>query len=294
MENKVFDKVVTHSTVFHSDDVFGVAMWKLINPKIEVIRTLDPTPWKDDPDAIIFDIGDEFGAGKYDHHKKEKQVFRNDESKTPRSGIGLMWLDYGHILCPDEISWKRVDDTLIYGIDKADNGVAHNLLSSCITSMNPIWDGEGTPEEEEAQFNLAVDAALILLKGVVDSANASSRAPDYILSCYTGGPVLILDKYCSWEAFVIQDPRMKDVCFCVYPSKRGGWNAQTVKKTLGTYDNRMNFPEEWIGVKDPERGIHFSHPKNFLIGCYTKEQALAVANEAYELGSAEYSVAYSV
>ena len=230
MGNKGFKRVVTHSTVFHSDDVFGVAMWKIINPGIEVIRTLDPTPWKDDPDTIIFDIGDDFGIGKYDHHRKDGKKCRNDETKTPYCGVGLMWLDYGHLLCPDEIAWKRIDETLIYGIDKADNGVAHNLLSSCISAMNPLWDGEGTQEEETACFNRAVDIAVVILKAMVDSANASARAPEYILASYSGGPILILDKWCSWESFVIQDMRMKDVCFCVYPSKRGGWNAQTVKK----------------------------------------------------------------
>ena len=55
----------------------------------------------------------------------------------------------------------------------------------------------------------------------------------------------------------------------------------------------MDFPEEWLGKKDPERGIHFAHPKNFLIGCDTKEQAVAVAEEAYEAATTNKPV-YSI
>ena len=89
------------------------------------------------------------------------------------------------------------------------------------------------------------------------------------------------------------EERLKDVLFVVYPSKRGGWNVQTVPKVAGQYANRMDFPKDWLGHADPDRGIHFAHTANFLIGCDTLEQAQKVAEEAVEAGKLEATVVYS-
>lgn len=310
MGNKVFKKVVTHSTIFHSDDIFGVAMWKLINPNIEVIRTLDPSPWKDDPEAIVFDIGAEFGMLAYDHHQKEGKQLRpvsdgvwkvkvmkngqeiEEEQAIPYCGFGLLWRDFGYLLCDEKEAWKRVDQTFVLPIDKADNGVSHNMLSSTFSTFNPNWDSE---EDENECFNKAVETAMVILKSVIDSANAAVRAYDYILSCFDqNSQILILDKWVPYESFIIKEPRTKDICFVVYPHKRGGYAVQTVKKVLGAYTNRMDFPTEWLGHPDPERGIHFAHTSNFLICCDTKEQAIAVAEEALEAGMNAYSNVYSI
>ena len=112
MEAKKFDfiRVVTHSTVFHADDVFGTALCDLICPGINIIRTVDPDAiahWQDDPDTLVFDIG----LGRYDHHQEGKAL-RTDG--TPYCGFGLLWRDFGHILCTDESAWAKVDETLVY------------------------------------------------------------------------------------------------------------------------------------------------------------------------------------
>ena len=53
----------------------------------------------------------------------------------------------------------------------------------------------------------------------------------------------------------------------------------------------MDFPQEWLGHADPERGIHFAHTANFLIACDTKEQAIKVAEEAIKAGKIDTIVA---
>lgn len=283
---EVFKRVITHSTVFHADDVFGVAMWKLINPNIEVIRTLEPERFWDE-DTIVFDIG----MGKYDHHQKDK-VLREDG--TPYCGFGLLWRDYGCNLCPDIEAWKKVDRTLVLPIDKADNGIEQNLLSISIKAMNPNWNSEKS--EDEAFFE-AVDVAKAILKAHVDRANATAEAVDAVLENYLASPgedILVLDEYLPWAEAVVSEEKLKNVLFTVYPSKRGGWNVQTVPKAAGTFTNRMDFPQEWLGHADPERGIHFAHTANFLIACDTKEQAIKVAEEAIEAGKTEYTVTASV
>ena len=164
-------------------------------------------------------------------------------------------------------------------IDKADNGIAQNLLSQSIKAMNPCWN---TNETEDQAFARALSIAIPILKATVDHANASVEAEDAVLENYLASPteeILILDEYLPYSKAVHNNERLKNILFIVYPSKRGGWNVQTVPKEMGQFVNRMDFPEEWLGHADPERGIHFAHTANFLIACDTKEQAEALSAE---------------
>ena len=289
MEVFNYDQVITHSTIFHADDVFGCAMCRLIKPDIEIIRTLDVDKHLQmaaniGKKALVFDIG----LGKYDHHQEDKAL-RTDG--TPYCGVGLLWRDYGYLLCPDKEAWQKMDQTLILPIDKADNGIAQNPLSVSIKVMNPNWDSNVS---EDLAFHRAVLLAEQILKAYVEHANAEIAARDHVIASYTGGEILVLDRYLPWQGCVITDERMKDILFAVYPSQRGGWNVQSVPKELGTFSNRMDFPKEWLGHADPHRGITFAHTANFLIACETKEQAIRVAEEAVEKGKEGYTVAYSI
>lgn len=289
MEVFDYDQVLTHSTVFHADDVFGVAMCRLINPKIKIIRTLDVESNLEaakniGEKVLVFDIG----LGRYDHHQKDKAL-RPDG--TPYCGFGLLWRDFGYQLCPEKEAWERVDQAFVIGIDKADNGIAQNLLSSSIKAFNPTWDSQ---DSENVAFHRAMLVAEQILIQQVKQANSSVAAKSEVIASYTGGEILVLDRYLPYQDTVQNDARLKDVLFVVYPSIRGGWNIQTVPQVPGQFVNRMNFPEEWLGHADEARGIHFAHTANFLIACDTKEQALKVAREAVEEGHVPAVLAASV
>lgn len=288
MERFDFKTAVTHSTIFHADDVFGVAMCSLIDPKIRVIRTLKPEEIpKEEGPMIVFDIG----MGKYDHHQEDKAL-RPDG--TPYCGFGLLWRDFGYLLCPDQDAWQKVDQALVYPIDKADNGISMNPLSTAIKAMNPNWNSSVS---EEVAFWGAVEVATAILKAEILHANAASEAAEAVLDYYLESPteeILILDEYLPWVDAVQKNEKLRNIVFCVYPSQRGGWNVQTVNKEPGSYKNRMDFPKEWLGHADPSRGIHFAHTANFLIACDTKDQAIRVAEEAVEAGKQEYTCAYSI
>ena len=285
-----FRAVMTHNTIFHADDVFGVAMCLLINCDLEVLRTTNQFELdraKEDPSILMFDIG----LGKYDHHQEDKAL-RPDG--TPYCGFGLLWRDFGYLLCPDMEAWKTVDETFVLPIDKADNGVAQNLLSQSIKAMNPCWN---TNKTEDEAFQKALDIAIPILKATIDHANASVEAEEAVLDCYLASPteeILILDEYLPYSKAVHNNEKLRNVLFVVYPSKRGGWNVQTIPKEMGQFVNRMDFPEEWLGHADPDRGIHFAHTAHFLIACDTKEQAVKVAEEALEAGRNEAKVVCSI
>ena len=308
MKDFNFKRVVTHSTVFHADDVFGVALCKLLASQqdhrdIEIIRTLEPEQYAND-ETLIFDIG----LGEYDHHQPDKALRPIEdgtytdkdgtEKQIPYCGFGLLWRDFGYILCPEQEAWKRVDKSLVLPIDMHDNGVKQNLLSNCIKNFNPTWNVRASEDAnafETASFYTAVAVATMTLRETIKQANAAVAAVEEIASCYSASPseqILLLDKYMPYLD-AIRDIKYKDVLFVVYPSERGGWNVQTIPKAPGSYKNRMDFPTDWLGHADPDRGIHFAHTANFLIACDTKEQAIKVAEEAIDIGSSEAVCVYS-
>lgn len=270
---------ITHSTIFHADDVFGVALLKTIRPELQIIRTCRPAEEQladlAAEKAVVFDFGCQFGYPEYDHHQPDKAL-RSDGN--PYCGFGLLWRDLGRMLCPAEKAWAKVDRDLVLPIDLADNGVTPSTLSSAIGAFNPTWE-EGR-EAEEAAFWAAEAFAESVLKRYIESANAQARAEQAVLSSKTldEGKVLVLDQYLPWQDTVIN--QMTDVLFVVYPSARGGYNVQTVPDAPGSFNGRKGFPARWLGNPEKELGMTFCHPGNFLAAVDTINHAINVAKIA--------------
>lgn len=271
----------THAGVFHADDVFSVALLKMINPRIIIERVLQPP--EDTDNTIIFDIG----FGRYDHHQEDKCLRSWDDGlyydktriarQIPYCSFGLLWRDFGRLLCPSEKAWKKVDRDLVMGIDKADNGCSANALASAIGALNPVWDDEDTLAD--SCFETAVDLAYVLLRGYVRKANAETRAESLVLnSRVIDGKILVLERYAPWQEVV--SSQMLDILYCVFPSNRGGYNVQTVPIESGSFIPRKGFPEEWLGKPVESLGMTFCHPGNFILSCRTLEQAIACAQIA--------------
>ena len=66
--------------------------------------------------------------------------------------------------------------------------------------------------------------------------------------------------------------------FVVFPSLRGGWNAQVVPRTAGSREARLDFPAEWVENK-PE-GLDFIHKGLFLIATEDKNTAVKLCQLA--------------
>lgn len=72
---------LTHAGKFHADDVFGAAFLKIINPKLEIIRS-NVVPA--DFDGLVFDIG----MGEFDHHMANNECRSNGQSYA---AFGKLW-----------------------------------------------------------------------------------------------------------------------------------------------------------------------------------------------------------
>lgn len=282
--------VITHSTIFHSDEVFATALLKLINPSLQVVRTCRPTEQqlKDlaDGKTFCYDIGCQFGYPEYDHHQLDKAL-RPDGA--PYCSFGLLWRDLGSVLCPMQKAWEKVDRDLVLAIDKADNGIEPNTLSAAIHAFNPAWNSK---ENENDAFWRAEQFAEAVLKQYVANANAEYEAEKLVLESRkeNNGKVLILDQYLPWQDTVIE--QMPYVLFVMYPSARGGYNVQTVPDAPGSFSGRVLFPQKWLGNPDKALGMTFCHPGNFLTTVDTLEHAVAVANIAINEASKDFILKY--
>ena len=101
---------LTHAGKFHADDVFGAAFLKIINPKLEIIRS-NVVPA--DFDGLVFDIG----MGEFDHHMADNEVRKND---IPYAAFGKLWREFAPSLYGKYV-YESIDRKLIQDLDLADN-----------------------------------------------------------------------------------------------------------------------------------------------------------------------------
>ena len=94
--------------------------------------------------------------------------------------------------------------------------------------------------------------------------------------------VIVMDKKLPFRL-----SSLKDSIFSVYPSLRGGWDAQAIRITEGNYESRTHFPKEW-GGKSPEelqkitgvKDARFCHIGRWLISADSKEGVLKMVDLA--------------
>ena len=185
-------KIAVHSGIFHSDDVFVVAIFKMlakflnVEIIIERINDDDVNNWNTecgDPfKGIIADIG----GGRYDHHQYNYEVDDDIEKKVPchhspyqpipKAAIGLIWSDFGTTLVSiwlyqiglaDPTMAKQIageiEKDLIVGISANDNGVFEapkpfvQNATSIINDFRPTWQEDNKTMDEA--FYKAVDFA---------------------------------------------------------------------------------------------------------------------------------------
>ncbi|HEX3016743.1 MAG TPA: MYG1 family protein [Caproicibacter sp.] len=281
---EIKNNALTHGGKFHADDVFSAALLKIINPQIKIARAFDVP---ENFDGIVFDIG----RGKFDHHQENAEVRENG---VPYAAFGLLWRELGESVlskgCEPEEAAKeaqRFDEHFIQPIDDDDNTGCGNQLAGVIGAFNPTWDSERSPDDCFAE---AVEFAKGILIRRFEGIFSVQRAKKLVEAALAEAKdnIVILPRFAPWKMILIPS----DAQFVVYPSQRGGYNAQVIPADFDTDEVKCNFPEEWAGKEQEElqkisgiKTLTFCHKGRFLISTVTLDDAIQACK--YALKAAE-------
>ncbi|WP_242881538.1 MYG1 family protein [Robinsoniella peoriensis] len=257
---------ITHSGVFHADDVFSAALLGIINPGIKISRVFK-VPDEIQKDTIVFDIG----FGVYDHHQKDGEIRDNG---IKYAAFGLLWREFGHLLVSGS-NVQKFDETFVQTLDATDNGGAMNPLTSSIFSFVPQWDDED--QNMDSAFSEAVEFAKEILEREIHRMHSTEKAEQIVSAALaeSDGEIVVLSTFVPWSDVLIPSTAK----FVVFPSLRGGYSAQAIPSTINGRDQKVPFPTEWAGassdyLQEVVPGMSFCHPGRFMVSTKTVEQAV--------------------
>jgi len=285
---------ITHSGIFHADEVMATVLLSKILPEVKVCRTFK-VPEDVAEDVIVYDIG----GGVYDHHQRGFSEARENGIKF--SSFGLLWRKFGMQLLSDnqnaELVFDLFDKTFVTGIDAVDNGQVERTddvqvmtVSGVISAFNPNWDEKANADNS---FLKAVEFAEVIFDNALNSAISKAKAKTGVESAIekSANGIMILDEFMPWQDYIFNSTNEKadGVLYVVFPSNRGGYNVNAVPDAPGSFGQRKSLPASWAGLRGAElaevSGVataNFCHPAKFICGADTFEDALALARKAVE------------
>jgi uncharacterized UPF0160 family protein len=289
-------QVATHPGNFHADDTFAVATLRLAHgDDVEVIRTRDEALQA--AADVRVDVGGRSDpeTGDFDHHQKGGAGERPNGIRY--ASFGLVWRAFGTQVAGSEAAAKAIDERLVQGVDANDTGqtIAQALIgdirpmsvSSVIAALNPSWDEELTPAQEDARFEEAVALAVRILEREVAGAAAYDRARQLVLDAIARAEdprVIELDRNMPWREAVLAGA--PEALYVIYP-KSDGWGLQAVPTAPGSFENRRSLPPEWGGLGSDELAVAtgvddavFAHVAGFYASAGSRDGITALAKLA--------------
>ena len=297
MENKKKVTIVTHSSKFHTDDIFAVATLLLVLEKdheIVVVRSRD-RKIIDAADYVV-DVGDEYNAdrNRFDHHQEGRAGER--KNGIPYASFGLVWKKYGEELSGSESVAEKIDKKLVQPTDASDNGiqifetkiegVSPYTLDTLRRAFVPTWK-EGFKDIDSIFMELVGDAKTVLQREI-KKAKDDSEAGSAVLRAYEKSDdkrLIVFDRYYPADDFL---NRYSEPLFTIFPSTdEDTWLLTAVQDSKESQINRKDLPSAWAGKSGEELekitgvpGSVFCHVNLFLAVAKTKEAALKLAEIA--------------
>ena len=283
--------IATHDGPFHADDVLAVAILQAWHGECRVIRTRDANR------LATADIVVDVGGGRYDHHQPGGNGVR--PNGIPYAAAGLVWREYGDLLCGDLDVARRVEEMLIQPVDAADTGLdllgppaqptglRPVTLQSIVVWHNPVNATDGVYDEAFAQAVALMEA---ILDRAITAARAAVRGEREIRAAVDaydatgGGPVIVFE---AWAPGCVQAAANTPALYAIFPATNGTWRVQAVPEGPTSRRSRRLLPEHWRGLEGAAlaevSGVAdavFCHPAGFIAGAASCEGALALAEEA--------------
>jgi len=291
--------VATHPGNFHADDVFAIAVLELVHGELEIVRTRDPEAQA--AADLRVDVGghSDPATGDFDHHQKGGAGER--ENGLRYASFGLVWREHGAALAGSEEAAAAIDERLVCGVDANDVGqtliepliddIRPMSVSGVIAALNPSWDEELSPAEEDERFAQAVALARGMVEREIAGAAAFDRARGLVAAAIRRAEdprVIELDSNMPWrEAVITTAP---EALYVVYP-KSDGWGSQAVPREVGSFENRLSFPADWRGRSGADlvaaTGVPdavFCHAAGFYASAGSREGIVALVSASIAAG----------
>lgn len=285
---------VTHSGVFHADEVMASVILKQLYDEVEIIRSRNPRDF--DRADIVYDVGD----GEFDHHSDQKEYRENG---IPYAACGLIWRAYGHEVIEKhgpglssaqvEEVFYSIDEGIINSIDATDNGFPMDkaeihmpTVDQMVKGFNPNWNSN---EDTQEQFMKAIDFCTPILLNALKGSIAAIEAEQMVKVSFEQREVeniLILDRFCPWKRHLRRYDEEGNIIYVIFKDLVNGYRVQAVSER-DSRESIKPFPREWAG-KDAEEinelveidDAIFVHPGRFIAGAGSLNSAVKMAELA--------------
>lgn len=294
MSDKI--KIVTHSSKYHTDDVFAVATLLLLleGKDVEIIRSREEEIIK--MGDYVVDVGNMHNpeTKRFDHHQIGGAGVRSNG--VPYASFGLVWKEFGLKLSGGEKEMAEIDRAIVQPIDALDNGL--KFLETNIPGLQPFDVGfithlfAPTWKEEEVDidevFLKLVSYAKEILKREIAVVKAKIEAEKFVIEAYNNSidkRIVELDERYPWEEVLSKFP---EPLFVIYKKRiDNNWSLKSIRNDSFSFEPRKRLPESWAGKRDEElekvtgiKGAKFCHNARFLGVTQTRAGILKMAELA--------------
>ncbi|MEN7982051.1 MAG: MYG1 family protein [Nanoarchaeota archaeon] len=282
--------IATHDGRFHTDELFAIAILRLIYPNIRVIRTRDEAKFSKTNYRI--DLGKKYNpkTGDFDHHQLDFKLKR--KNNIPYASAGLVWKHFGKKLANFEKGFNYIDEKIIQPIDALDSGVQivskevipNYCIGEIINSFTPNWDNKN--KDYDKAFFEALNFVTDLLRREIDYANSIEEIEKIIKNSIKNsiGKICILEKQVPWQDYIINNTNK---LFVIFRAEEGHWYVWSVREELRNFENRKDLPKKWGGLSGKElqkitgvKDAIFCHKNLFTVNAKSKEGAIKLAKLA--------------
>lgn len=288
--------IITHSGHFHPDEIFAVAVLRIIlenKYKLEIIRTRDEEIIK--RGDYVVDVGMVYDKEKnrFDHHQLFGAGVR--ENGIPFASFGLVWERYGmEVSLNNKDIFNKINKMLVLPIDALDNGVLIErsingiedyTIFDYFNSFNPTWKEGYEKSLEKFIFLTGVAKEIIKREVKIIKDNLESKMEvEKIYRESKDKRLLILDKQYYIKDVVYDNV---DILLIIYYNQNeNNWHIRCAKDAKMSFISRISFPDSWAGKRDEdlekETGVDgsiFCHKGKFFMVMKTKEGAIEIAKK---------------
>jgi uncharacterized UPF0160 family protein len=248
-------KVSTHDGRFHADEIFALAVLKLVFPDLEIVRSRDENVYK--TADIIVDVGHIYDPENltFDHHQRGFSLKR--ETGIPYASFGLVWKKFGKSLCGSTEAAEYIDSVIVQAIDADDNGIEiiqtivdgirFHTLSDIIESYVPRYVND---EKVQKGFDRALNFAISYMKRQIKLAKELFEVALPIIRNTTkiaeDPRILIFKKFDkTWLNLISQES--ENARFVIFATHRKTWAIRSVPQKGKKFEYCKLLPLEWGG-----------------------------------------------